>query len=193
MANQNPRGCGLLALVALVAVVAFLGGRASVSWPGEPAPPGAGGEVAPAIVAPTPTPTPLPTPRAVSIPRATPAPVSTSETIPTASPARRPARTRVPDRVEAPPVPTTADAPAPPGPGCDPSYPTVCIPPPPPDADCSITTERSFEVRPPDPHGLDSDGNGIGCEPIRSVPGQPPAIVAPFGPPGSGGVAERGW
>ncbi len=47
---------------------------------------------------------------------------------------------------------------------CDPSYPTVCIPPPPPDLDCSEIDERDFEVRGPDPHGLDRDHDGIGCE-----------------------------
>jgi micrococcal nuclease len=47
---------------------------------------------------------------------------------------------------------------------CHPSYPTVCIPPPPPDLDCADVTETNFEVVPPDPHGFDGDGDGIGCE-----------------------------
>jgi micrococcal nuclease len=47
---------------------------------------------------------------------------------------------------------------------CDPSYPTVCIPPPPPDLDCADITFRRFEVLPPDPHRFDGDGDGIGCE-----------------------------
>jgi micrococcal nuclease len=54
--------------------------------------------------------------------------------------------------------------------GCDPAYPEerTCIPPGPPfDQGCAITTERRFEVLPPDPQGLDHDGDGIGCEPIR--------------------------
>jgi hypothetical protein len=53
---------------------------------------------------------------------------------------------------------------------CDPSYPEerTCIPPGPPfDQGCAITSERRFEVLPPDPQGLDHDGDGIGCEPIR--------------------------
>jgi hypothetical protein len=41
----------------------------------------------------------------------------------------------------------------------------VCIPPPPPYGDCGITAARNFPVLPPDPHRLDHDGDGIGCEP----------------------------
>jgi micrococcal nuclease len=48
--------------------------------------------------------------------------------------------------------------------GCDPSYPTVCIPPRPPDLDCGDIEFRGFEVRPPDPHRFDGDHDGIGCE-----------------------------
>jgi micrococcal nuclease len=47
---------------------------------------------------------------------------------------------------------------------CDPSYPTVCIPSPPPDLDCADVPFTNFEVLPPDPHGFDGDGDGIGCE-----------------------------
>jgi len=47
---------------------------------------------------------------------------------------------------------------------CDPSYPTVCIPPYPPDLDCGDISHRRFEVLPPDPHGFDGDNDGIGCE-----------------------------
>jgi len=47
---------------------------------------------------------------------------------------------------------------------CDPSYPTVCIPPPPPDLDCRDIPYRRFKVLPPDPHGFDRDGDGVGCE-----------------------------
>jgi micrococcal nuclease len=47
---------------------------------------------------------------------------------------------------------------------CDPSYPTVCIPPPPPDLNCKDIPYRKFTVLPPDPHGFDKDGDGIGCE-----------------------------
>ena len=52
--------------------------------------------------------------------------------------------------------------------GCAPSYPTVCIPPPPPDRDCEDVSASNFrvrhDVRDPDPHRFDGDGNGIGCE-----------------------------
>lgn len=47
---------------------------------------------------------------------------------------------------------------------CDPSYPTVCIPPPPPDLDCPEIPFDDFKVLQPDPHGFDRDKDGIGCE-----------------------------
>lgn len=47
---------------------------------------------------------------------------------------------------------------------CEPSYPGICIPPPPPDLDCRDIPHRRFTVRPPDPHGFDSDRDGVGCE-----------------------------
>jgi micrococcal nuclease len=48
--------------------------------------------------------------------------------------------------------------------GCDPSYPTVCIPPPPPDLDCADIPYKDFAVVGSDPHHFDGDGDGIGCE-----------------------------
>lgn len=47
---------------------------------------------------------------------------------------------------------------------CDPSYPDVCIPPPPPDLNCSDIEHRQFTVEGDDPHGFDTDGDGVGCE-----------------------------
>jgi hypothetical protein len=47
---------------------------------------------------------------------------------------------------------------------CDSSYPDICIPPFPPDLDCSDIADKDFTVLPPDPHGFDRDGDGIGCE-----------------------------
>jgi endonuclease YncB( thermonuclease family) len=48
---------------------------------------------------------------------------------------------------------------------CDPSYPEVCIPSPPPDLDCGDTNvPNNVRVVKPDPHRLDGDNNGIGCE-----------------------------
>lgn len=53
----------------------------------------------------------------------------------------------------------------PPAGNCDPSYPTVCIPPPPPDLNCpDVFPLVNFQVLPPDPHGFDRDKDGIGCE-----------------------------
>lgn len=49
------------------------------------------------------------------------------------------------------------------GGNCDPSYPTVCIPPPEPDLDCPDVPFRDFEVLEPDPHRFDADGDGYGC------------------------------
>jgi micrococcal nuclease len=65
------------------------------------------------------------------------------------------------------PAATVPSAPQAPGGGaaCDPSYPTVCIPPPPPDLDCAdVLPARAFTVVGADPHRFDSDHDGIGCE-----------------------------
>ena len=51
---------------------------------------------------------------------------------------------------------------------CDPSYPTVCIPPPPPDLDCTDIPYRDFPVLPPDDQHFDGDHNGLGCEFVAS-------------------------
>jgi micrococcal nuclease len=48
--------------------------------------------------------------------------------------------------------------------GCDPAYPSVCIPASPPDLDCGDIPHRRFKVLPPDPHRFDGDWDGIGCE-----------------------------
>lgn len=50
------------------------------------------------------------------------------------------------------------------GSGCDPAYPTVCIPPPPPDLDCGEIPDRRSQFLAPDPHGFDRDRDGVGCE-----------------------------
>jgi micrococcal nuclease len=62
------------------------------------------------------------------------------------------------------PQPTAVPQPTAPAANCDPSYPTVCIPPYPPDIDCGDIPHRRFQVIPPDPHGFDGDNDGIGCE-----------------------------
>jgi micrococcal nuclease len=47
---------------------------------------------------------------------------------------------------------------------CDPSYPDFCLPKNSPDLNCRDISQRRFKVLPPDPHGFDRDGDGIGCE-----------------------------
>ena len=102
--------------------------------------------------------------------RTTPAPVITTLSpteAPTAVPTAPPTLPPTAPPTAPPTLPPTAPPTAPPAPAanCDPSYPTVCIPPPPPDLDCGDITFRRFTVLPPDPHGLDgNDNDGIGCE-----------------------------
>ncbi|BDG61945.1 thermonuclease family protein [Caldinitratiruptor microaerophilus] len=62
------------------------------------------------------------------------------------------------------PAPARPQATAPPRGNCDPSYPTVCIPPPPPDLDCKDVPYRRFSVVGADPHRFDGDHDGVGCE-----------------------------
>ncbi|MGF1665705.1 MAG: thermonuclease family protein [Acidimicrobiia bacterium] len=59
---------------------------------------------------------------------------------------------------------TTTTSPPPPDGGCDPSYPTVCIPPPPPDLNCDDVPYDDFAVLEPDPHGFDGNNDGVGCQ-----------------------------
>ncbi|WP_242063474.1 thermonuclease family protein [Nostoc sp. FACHB-892] len=47
---------------------------------------------------------------------------------------------------------------------CDPAYPDFCIPKNSPDLNCRDISQRKFKVLPPNPHGFDRDGDGIGCE-----------------------------
>jgi hypothetical protein len=67
-------------------------------------------------------------------------------------------------------APAVEDAPAPMAQdagSCDPSYPDVCIPPVSVagDLDCKDVPQLArFRVLPPDPHGFDREGDGIGCE-----------------------------
>jgi hypothetical protein len=49
--------------------------------------------------------------------------------------------------------------------GCDLSYPEDCIPSPPPDLDCGDNgVPNNIKVLPSDPHRLDGNKDGIGCE-----------------------------
>ena len=55
------------------------------------------------------------------------------------------------------------------GGNCDPHYPTVCIPPLPPDLDCADLSFKLFRTlhdapTTPDPHSLDNNFDGIGCQ-----------------------------
>lgn len=78
------------------------------------------------------------------------------------------------DNCIAPPPPQQEQPPAeqpPPRASCDPSYPDVCIPIGAADYDCAGGSGNGpnyiagpIRVLPPDPHGLDRDGDGIGCE-----------------------------
>ena len=89
-------------------------------------------------------------------------PTNTSTPLPTNTLAPLPTNTLPPPTL---PPPTQSPPTEPPPPSnCDPSYPTVCIPPPPPDLDCGEIPFRRFTVLPPDPHGFDRDNDGIGCE-----------------------------
>jgi micrococcal nuclease len=63
-----------------------------------------------------------------------------------------------------PPRATTTTTTTPPSPDCDPSYPDFCIPPPPPDLNCDDINGNNFTVLPPDPHQLDGNEDGVGCE-----------------------------
>ena len=66
--------------------------------------------------------------------------------------------------------------------GCDPSYPTICIPVASPDVDCADLRAQGLhdlEVRPPDPHRLDRDRDGIGCESKEPVATDPTADPTP--------------
>ena len=67
----------------------------------------------------------------------------------------------------APPPPPPAGPPQPSG-SCAASYPDFCIAPPPPDLDCAEVPGTNFRVRwdvpDPDPHHVDGDRDGVGCE-----------------------------
>ena len=71
--------------------------------------------------------------------------------------------------VLAPPPPAPDEQVAPPADareGCDAAHPGVCNPAHDAGGDlaCADVTDRRFVVQPPDPHRLDGDGDGIGCQ-----------------------------
>ena len=72
-----------------------------------------------------------------------------------------------------PTQPDTPSATSTPAAGCDPNYVNLCVPPPPPDLDCAEVRVMLraqgltvVELLPggSDPHRLDGDGDGRGCE-----------------------------
>jgi hypothetical protein len=111
----------------------------------------------PAVITPPPsTGTAIPI-TVVATSAATSTPTPTATATPTATPTTAPARVVT---IAPQPAVTTAPAKA----NCDPSYPGVCIPPYPPDLNCGDIPFKRFKVLPPDPHRLDADHDGIGCE-----------------------------
>ena len=74
------------------------------------------------------------------------------------------------DGSQPPPNPTPPSPPPPPPSNCHPSYPDHCISPPPPDLNCADLPSSWKPIRVvhnvpnPDPHDLDRDKDGWGCE-----------------------------
>lgn len=113
------------------------------------------------------------------------------------------------DRVKLPPLGTClseapADGPVSPPPpettggetselraACDPSYPDFCIQSPPPELNCPDLSQTDFTVKTEegDPHGFDSDADGVGCEePTPEPPGAPTEAKGPTGVLGTSSV-----
>jgi len=71
---------------------------------------------------------------------------------------------------------------------CDPAYPGVCIRASEGDYDCEGAGDGPnflvgpIEVRPPDPHGLDTDGDGTGCESGEAAPVEGETAPQPAAP-----------
>ena len=80
------------------------------------------------------------------------------------------------------PVGVVAQAPTSGQVACDPHYPGQCLPPPPPDLNCPDVPFRDFPVlhpnNEPDPHALDGDKNGIGCEGTAGKPAFVPTTTS---------------
>jgi len=156
--------------IAIVIVAVF--GLAAIGSLGSPASAPAGASTAPTPTSaattrgiPTSTPALTAVPTAILFATASPGQVATSSApvltlAPTAPAAPAPTQAPLATATRAPTPRPTATR----GSSCDPSYPTVCIPPPPPDLDCGEITYRNFKVLQPDPHKFDGDKDGIGCE-----------------------------
>ncbi len=105
-------------------------------------------------------------------PTPTVAPPSVATATATATPPARTPAALTPTPTIAPtpaPIPTAVPTAEPVA--CDPSYPDVCLPRGAADYDCSGGSGNGpnyiggpVRVLPPDPHGLDRDRDGVGCE-----------------------------
>jgi hypothetical protein len=75
-------------------------------------------------------------------------------------------------------------------PSCSPAYPDVCIPPPPPDLDCPQIQFTNIRLASPanDPHNLDADNDGVGCESSGADGGAATATPARTSTPAAGGA-----
>ena len=96
---------------------------------------------------------------------AEPVPASASPTESDVGAAAEPVVAPAPAAAPSPPAPGQPVA-APPAAGglCEPAYPSVCIAPlSGGDLDCGEVAATGFAVLPPDPHGFDRDGDGVGC------------------------------
>ena len=115
-------------------------------------------------VSPTPTIEPSSTPEQLATPEPSLTPTSDPTEIPTPKPSPTPVK-------KPSPTPAIQSSQSTTNSGCDPSYPDVCIPPGAADYDCAGGSGNGpnyingpIRVLPPDPHDLDRDGDGIGCE-----------------------------
>ena len=98
---------------------------------------------------------------------ALPASALAPESGPTTPPPANPPPAPPPANPPPAPPPAQPTQPPAPGAGCDPNYP-MCLPVGPPDViNCTspeVGGRKNFPVGPNDPHRLDQDGDGIGCE-----------------------------
>jgi hypothetical protein len=73
---------------------------------------------------------------------------------------------------------------------CDANY-HPCIPPYPPDLNCADIGHKVWVIGPSDPHALDGNHDGTGCESYPDISGPPPATPAPSPPAASGPIPAR--
>jgi hypothetical protein len=73
---------------------------------------------------------------------------------------------------------------------CDANY-HPCIPPYPPDLDCAQIGHKVWVIGPSDPHGLDANHDGTGCESYPDISGPPAPAPAPTPPAPAGPIPAR--